>query len=232
MIDTGSDLHTHSTQTDGDDDMATMANAAASAGLHTWGLSDHVRASTAWLPEYVDAVRALRHDALQIRCGVEAKILDRTGRLDLPTALPPLDYVLVADHQFPGIDGPEHPDAVRGQIATGTVSAAAVLEQLVVATAAAVKLSPYPPIVAHLFSLLPKCGLDERDVPGELVDELAAACLSVDAAVEVNEKWRCPSSAVLVRLRERGVRLVAGTDAHRAADVGRFAYLHEAVPAP
>lgn len=232
MIDTGADLHTHSIQTDGADDMATMAAAAVDAGLHTWGLSDHVRASTTWLPQYVDSVRALRCESLQIRCGVEAKILDRTGRLDLPTSLPVLDYVLIADHQFPGVDGPEHPDVVRDLLATGRTTASAVLEQLVVATAAAVTSSPYPPIVAHLFSLLPKCGLAEQDVPGELVDELTAACLAVDAAVEVNEKWRCPSADVLARLHGRGVRLVAGTDAHRAADVGRFSYLHEAVPAP
>lgn len=232
MIDTGVDLHTHSTQTDGADDMATMAAAAVAAGLHTWGLSDHVRASTTWLPEYVVAVRALRYEPLQIRCGVEAKILDRTGRLDLPPDLPPLDYVLVADHQYPGTDGPEHPDAVREQLAAGRVTTASVLEQLVLATAAAVQASPYPPIVAHLFSLLPKCGLAEQDVPEDLLDALAAACRAADAAVEVNEKWRCPSAGVLARLHSRGVRLVAGTDAHRAADVGRFGYLHDAVPAP
>lgn len=232
MIDTGSDLHTHSSQTDGADPMALMADAALAAGLHTWGLSDHVRVGTTWLPEYTSAVRALRREDLVIRCGVEAKILDVTGRLDLPVSLPPLDYVLIADHQFPGTDGPEHPSSVRAAIESGQMSPSDVVTQLVTATAAAVRRSPAPPIVAHLFSLLPKCGVDEADVPDELLDELAAACRSVDGAVEVNEKWRCPSTRVLTRLDEAGVRLVAGSDAHRAADVGQFSYLHETVSAP
>lgn len=232
MIDPGADWHTHSSRTDGQDSLELMADAAVAAGLHSWGISDHVRADTGWLPDYVQAVRELRRVDLEVRCGVEAKVLDTTGRLDLPANLPAMDYLLIADHQFPGVDGPLHPDAVRDLVGAGRLTAEAAVEQLVLATAKAVRTSPLPPIVAHLFSLLPKCGLDEHDVPEDLIDVLADACLASEGAVEVNEKWRCPSSRTLMRLDHRGVRLVAGSDAHRAADVGRFAYLTEAAPRP
>lgn len=227
MIDPGTDWHTHSSQSDGADSLELMADAAITAGLHSWGISDHVRSDTQWLPDYVDAVRKLRRVDLEIRCGVEAKILDATGRLDLPSTLPAMDYLLVADHQFPGAEGPQHPDVVRDLVKVGRLTADAAVEQLVRATASAVRASPLPPIVAHLFSLLPKCGFDENDVPVDLIDVLADACLSVEGAVEVNEKWRCPSSRTLAQLAHRGVRLVPGSDAHRAAEVGRFAYLTE-----
>ena len=232
VVDAGCDLHTHSSRTDGTDSLEALADAAAAVRLHTWGVSDHVRADTTWLPEYVAAVRSLQREGLTIRCGVEAKMLDDVGRLDLPARLPQLDYLLVADHQVPGADGPVHPAKAAEAIALGRTTASALIEQLVLATTAAVRASPMPAIVAHLFSVLPKCGLDERDVPADLVAELAAACLEVDAAVEVNEKWRCPSALTLERLQQAGVRLVAGSDAHRASDVGRFDYLYEVVDVP
>ncbi len=229
-IDAGADWHTHSTTSDGADSLADMAAAGAVAGLHTIGLSDHVRESTAWLPEYVAEVRSLRVDGLQIRCGVEVKMLDSSGRLDLPANLPKLDYLLVADHQFPGSDGPVHPADVLEAVTSGRLRPEDAVAQVVTATCGALRSSPVPAIVAHLFSLLPKCGLDEAAVTDELLDALASAARGTDSAVEVNEKWRCPSARVLTGLAARGVRLTAGSDAHRAADVGRWAYLLEAAP--
>ncbi|WP_151526484.1 PHP domain-containing protein [Serinicoccus kebangsaanensis] len=226
MIDPGADWHTHSSTTDGQDPLIAMVIAGAAAGLHTLGLSDHVRASTTWLPDYVREVRTLAgRTPLTLRCGVEAKILDRAGRLDLPDDLPELDYVLVADHQFPGEDGPVHPDRVRALLEDGTWDAADCLDQLVTATALALAASPVPPVLAHLFSLLPKCGLDEEQLDDQHLDALADACLATGGWVEVNEKWRCPGARTLRHLHRRGVTLSAGSDAHRAADVGRWAYL-------
>ncbi|WP_299519124.1 PHP domain-containing protein [uncultured Serinicoccus sp.] len=226
MIDTGADWHTHSTTTDGHDPLADMVGAGAAAGLHTIGLSDHVRASTDWLPDYVREVRGLADSApLTVRCGVEVKILDATGRLDLPAELPPLDYLLVADHQFPGPDGPVHPDRVRALLEEGVWDAASALDMLVTATARALAASPVPPDLAHLFSLLPKCGLDEQQVSDEHLDALADACLATGGWVEANEKWRCPGIPALAHLARRGVALSAGSDAHRAADVGRWDYV-------
>lgn len=232
MIDPGADWHTHSDTSDGADSLAAMAAAGGAAGLHTLGLSDHVRSTTTWLPDYVAAVRALRVEGLQVRCGVEVKMLDASGRLDLPSALPALDYLLVADHQYPGPDGPVHPAAVRADIANGRYSGGEAVEQLVAATCAALRASPCPAIVAHPFSLLPKCGLDEADVTEALLEELAAAAIASDSAVELNEKWRCPAPRTLARLASAGVRLTAGSDAHRALDVGRWSYLLEPGVAP
>ncbi len=53
----------------------------------------------------------------------------------------------------------------------------------------------FPPLVAHLFSLLPKIGLDEAMVPEPLLADLAKRVAQAGAMVEVNEKWSCPSPA-------------------------------------
>jgi putative hydrolase len=223
------DLHTHSSLTDGRDEPEAMADAAAAAGLHTWGLSDHVRADSDWLPGYARRVRALRRDGVTIRVGVEAKILDTAGRLDLPSSLPPLDYVLIADHQFPGTDGPRHPREVAAAIEAGELAAADAVDALVEATCRAVGRAPVPAVVVHPFSLLPKLGRSEADVTDEHCAALAAACRAADAAVEINEKWCCPSPRVVRALASHGVRLVAGSDAHRVEDVGRWRYLDDAL---
>lgn len=244
-IDAGADWHTHSTVSDGADPLEGMLAAALVAGLHTWGASDHVRTSTTWVPEYVEAVRGLaatppaRQAGLSVRCGVEVKILDSSGRLDLPRKLPELDYLLIADHQFPGADGPEHPSVVRDWVAADPSASEHAISTLIEATCAAVAASPAPPIVAHLFSLLPKCGLTESQVTDAHLDLLTQACRRAGAAVEVNEKWHCPEPRVVYALATAGVRITAGSDAHRAADVGRWSYLEQftvqtgpAVPRP
>jgi putative hydrolase len=227
VVDRTRDLHTHSDLTDGADSPEAMADAAVLAGLHTWGLSDHVRADSDWVPGYVTRVRGLRREGLDIRCGVEAKISDDTGRLDLPARLPALDHVLVADHQFPSAHGPVPPREMARRLGAGETTSEAVLDTLVRATCAAVAQAPAPAVVVHLFSLLPKMGLSEDAVRDEHLTALADACRRSDAAVEINEKWRCPSGTTLARLAQLGVRLVAGSDAHRTADVGSWNYLLE-----
>ena len=204
-----------------------MADAALAAGLRVWGLSDHVRADTTWVPDYVGRVRGLSRPGLVIRCGVEVKILDCAGRLDLPRRLPRLDYILVADHQFPGADGPVHPAEAGRLIVAGSLSRGAAVDTLVAATCSALPRVPGRTVLAHLFSLLPKMGLSEDDVSDEHRAALAAACRAAGAAVEANEKWRCPSARTLSYLAAAGVEVLAGSDAHRPADVGTWSYLSD-----
>ncbi len=227
MIDDGADWHTHSDLTDGIDPLSAMVNAGRAAGLHTLGLSDHVRADTTWLPDYVATVRGLDRQGMSLRCGVEAKMLDSSGSIDVPRGIEAVDYLLIADHQYPGIRGPVHPRVLADQIANGALSPETVISTVIEATAAAVTASPVPAIVAHLFSLLPKCGVDESLVREDMLDDLVSAARAAEARVEVNEKWRCPSKRVVKYLSLRGVEITGGSDAHRAADVGRWSYVRE-----
>lgn len=219
------DLHTHTTFSDGCGAPADTVAAALAAGLAEVGISDHVRADTDWLPAYTSAVRRLAERApLPVSCGVEAKILDTAGRIDLPARLDGVEYVLLADHRVPLPGGPADPAAVRAAVAAGSTTAAAVVGHVVEASIRALAAAPRPAGLAHLFSVLPKAGLAESDVPADAVRALAAACRSAGAWVEVNEKWRCPSPRVLQILRDEGVVLCGASDAHSPAAVGRWDY--------
>jgi len=226
------DLHTHTTFSDGADAVAATVAAAQAVGLAEVGLSDHVRAGTDWLPGYVAEVRRVAADApLPVSCGVEAKVLDTAGRLDLPVDLSGVEYVLVADHQVPLPAGPARPADVRESLAAGRLSPAAVVEHLVAATVAALAGCPRPAGLAHLFSVLPKVGLTEDDVPDDAVRAVARACRAAGAWVELNEKWRCPSVRVARLLHEDGVALGGGSDAHRPDAVGRWSYARDVLTA-
>lgn len=222
MPDDPQDRHVHSTFSDGQSSIAENIEAAEKIGLATLCLVDHVRVGTTWVPEFVRAVQSAPHSAqLEIMYGVEAKLLDSSGRLDLPPDLPELGRVLIADHQFPGTDGPVHPREIRRRLDVGEMTPAQVIDILVLSTARAM-LKIDRPQLAHLFSLLPKMGLDECQVEEDHLRLLAATAIATGAIVEVNEKWACPAGRVLSAFFAARVRVVTSTDSHHARDVGVY----------
>lgn len=232
---TSVDGHVHSTFSD--DAVSTVDEnlaAAVAAGLTSVTFVDHVRSSTAWVPEMIAAVRALSvPDGLQVRCGVETKLLDVRGRLDLPpdavVGAGALDVVLVGDHQFPGTDGPWSPSETRARIADG-LSAADAVDQLVEASVAAMRAQPGIQL-AHWFSILPKIGLDETDLTDEHLRAWARTARETGSTLEVNEKWACPGPRAVRAALDEGARLVVATDSHVATDVGRYVRVPEILAA-
>jgi putative hydrolase len=221
------DHHVHSTFSD--DAVSTLMEnlrAAQERGLTTICLSDHVRRDSDYLPVFLAAVGSLPPvPGLRVLAGAEAKILDTAGRLDLPPDTDGLDLVLIADHQFPGPDGPVHPHTVRDALDAGELRPPAAVESLVQATAAALERARdrvARASLAHLFSILPKVGLAESDVPDDLLGYLAGQARRTGAQVEVNEKWACPSARTLTAFAAAGVPIVASTDSHNCADVGVY----------
>lgn len=225
MISLAQDHHVHSTFSD--DAVSTLAEnvAAASArGVAVLRLVDHVRVSTTWVPQMLEAVAGLTvPDGLSVETGVEAKILDASGALDLPPGLathPGLGRVLIADHQFPGPDGPLSPRVVRESLTTPERIRDAV-DTLVGATVAAMSKVDRGQL-AHLFSILPKIGLTEEAVTDEHLAAIASAAVATGTLIEVNEKWACPSPRAVRALADAGAHLVVSTDSHDSTDVGVY----------
>lgn len=220
------DHHVHSVFSD-DASSTPEENLAAAQrrGLTALRMVEHVRSTSGWVPEFAAATARLRPpEGLILSTGVEAKILDTAGRLDLPPGALAVDAVLVADHQFPGPGGPWSPQEVRARLAGG-LPAAEALEMLVEALVAATEAAALRFGVvqyAHPFSLLPKVGLAESDLTETQVSRWASAAARAGVLVEVNEKWGCPGPRLLRAAEQAGARLVAATDSHVAADVGRY----------
>lgn len=230
------DHHVHSTFSD--DARSTPAEnleAARRVGLREIRMVDHVRASSTHVPAMLAAIAALPPvDGLRVLTGVEAKVLDVAGTVDAPPdVLAALgtpggaDRVLLADHQVPGTDGPWSPSTTLRLLDEGRVTRADVVELVVTGTLRAVERTGRAQL-AHPFSILPKVGIAEDDVPDDLLDALADVLVATGTPVEVNEKWRCPGTRVVERWRAAGVVLVASTDAHQADDVGVYRWLRGA----
>ncbi|GGA71547.1 hypothetical protein GCM10011490_22820 [Pseudoclavibacter endophyticus] len=230
------DWHIHSTFSD--DAVSSIDEnivAAEARGLRRLRLTDHVRASTAWVPEFAAAVRRARGTTeVDVRSGVEAKILDARGTLDAPPDLllgeGGVDDVVIADHQFPGVDGPWSPRRTRELLAS-TLRASDAIDLLVQATIGAMRLADGRGQLAHPFSILPKVGLDESQVTDEHLRAWAQAARKTGTRIEVNEKWACPSPRAIAAAMAAGATVVASSDSHDAASVGHYVRVRDLLAA-
>jgi putative hydrolase len=217
-------MHVHSTYSDGTGTVAENLEEAERAGLTALTCVDHVRSDTYWVPAFADEVRELgRGTDIEVRSAVEAKILDTSGELDMPADTGGVDRIYAADHRVPLDDGPADPAAVRIAIADGDADPADVIESIVTATANAAARNRNL-VIAHLFSVLPKIGLEESDVSDASLARLAAAVSEAGASIEVDERWRCPSARTLRPFRDAGVPILLSTDSHSPGTIGRYDY--------
>jgi putative hydrolase len=223
------DMHVHSTFSDGRDAIEDNVARAEELGLTELGCVDHVRADTDWVPGYVEAVRRIRATTdVALTCSIEAKLMDTTGALDLPADIDGVEAIFAADHQVPLDDGPNHPRDVKERLEHGDLRAEDVLEAIVTSTARALD-RPEPVVIAHFLSVLPKIGLDEADVPEDLLRHLASETKRTGQRIEISERWRCPGARALRPFAEAGVPIVISTDSHRSDTIGRYEFCTEVV---
>jgi putative hydrolase len=218
------DMHVHSTFSDGANTIRENVAEAERIGLTELTCVEHVREDTRWIPAYVAAIRESRkRTPIVLRCAVEAKILDIYGCLDLPAELDGIDAVYAASHQAPSPDGPMNPRSTCERIEAGELDPQMVLRWIVSGTVAAVSRHEHL-VIAHLFSVLPKLGLEEGEISLDLVDSLAIAAAESNARVVVDEHWRCPAVRTLRPFVRHGVPLLLGSGSHDSETVGRYDY--------
>lgn len=208
------DMGVHATFSDGASTIEENVAEAERIGLLELDCVERVRADTQWVPAYVAAIRDRRkRTPIVLRCAVEVEILDIYGCLDLPAELDGIDAVYAASHQAPSPDGPMNPRSTRERVEAGELDPQLVLRWIVSGTIAALCRHEHL-VIAHLFSVLPGLGLDERDLPPDLIDSLAIAAAESDARIVVDEYWRCPTVRTLQPFLRHGVPLLLGSGIH------------------
>lgn len=201
-------LHVHTTWSDGQDDLATMAEEAARRGALVVGIADHSRSagyagglSIARLAEQGRAIALLNQRLAGVRVlhGTECDILD-DGRLDFPDrALEGLDFVVASVHT-----------STRQPQAQMTARICRALTH------------PKVRILAHPTARL----LLAREPMSFDLEAVLTAAEANDVAVEVNANparldldWRHHELASRL-----GVKLALGVDAHEAAGLSDVDY--------
>jgi len=192
------DLHSHTTATDGQADIETMARAAHAAGLEYLAITDHSQALA--MANGLDETRALEHARairevdrrlpnITLLAGIECDIRPN-GTLDLSEdCLAQLDFVIASVHSAFGQTEREMTDRVLRALE-----------------------SPVVDVIAH-----PTGRLLLRREPYRLnIEELIEAAARHGVALEINSQIRRLdlNDAHAKLARDRGVKLVVSTDAH------------------
>ena len=132
-----------------------------------------------------------------------------------------MDRVLIADHQFPGDYGPVRPRTCGTRSGAGSARAGEVIDGLHRGDRGALDRVARPQL-AHLFSLLPKMGLDEADVPGTALDHLARTAAGPARGWRSTRSGPARPPRTIRALAAAGVPLVASTDSHDCATIGQL----------
>ncbi len=195
------DLHMHTTETDGKEDIEGMIVAARNAGLEYIAITDHSQALA--MANGLDESRALAHaarirdvarriDGIQVLAGIECDIL-ADGSLDLASdCLAQLDIVIASVHS-----------AIRQDEAEITARLVRAIEH------------PWVDIIGHPTSRK----LLRREAASINMDQMVRAAAAHGVALEINcQIARLDLSDVNARFaREHGVKLVISSDAHSSA---------------
>ena len=197
------DLHMHTTETDGRDDLETMAAAAHAMGHRYIAITDHSQALA--MANGLDERRALEHAArvralngrfegLTLLAGIECDIL-ADGRLDLSDdCLAQLDIVVASVHS------------------QMTQEPAQITDRLLRALEC-----PWVDILGHPTARR----LLRRDPMRFDFDQVVSAAVRLGVAMEINCQWeRLDLNDTHARLaRDRGVKIVISTDAHSTLEL-------------
>jgi len=206
LADLRGDLHMHTTETDGKDDIRTMAEAARAAGLQYIAITDHSQALA--MANGLDERRALEHAAriravdaeglgIRLLAGVECDIR-ADGTLDLADdCLAALDLVIVSVHSAFDQERERMTDRILRAVA-----------------------HPHVDVLGHPTGRR----ILKRQPYAVDMDAVVDAAARHGVALEINcQVDRLDLNDVNARLaRERGAGLVISTDAHSRHAFGRL----------
>ena len=202
------DLHMHTTETDGKDDLRSMAEAARAAGLEYIAVTDHSQSLA--MANGLDERRALAHAAqiraldaggagIRLLAGIECDIKP-DGSLDLADdCLASLDIVVASVHSAFTQDHQQMTDRLLRALE-----------------------NPYVDILGHPTG---RRILQREPYPFDVVAVIDAAAAR-GVALEINcQAHRLDLNDVHARLaRDRGARLVISSDAHSRRAVGALGW--------
>src|SRR6185436_2374677 len=191
------DLHTHSTETDGRDSVADMANGGRAAGLDYMAVTDHSQSLA--MANGLDETRALAHAArvraldgqhgIRLLAGIECDIRP-DGTMDLADdCLASLDIVVASVHSAFNQDRQQMTDRILRAIE-----------------------NPHVDIIGHLTGRM----LLKRSAYPIDVDAVFEAAARHGVALEINSQaYRLDLNDVHARLaHQRGVDIVISSDGH------------------
>lgn len=219
-------LFDHHIHTDRSDGRASLEDRARSTAVRPHGVSDHFPYRDRMRTDD-DVLRYLDEAAkLGLRVGIEYDL--GVAPPLRPSTLAALDYVIGAVHQVHldgrriGFDGAGA--YLKGLRGTGPFPEAAsfadpdlqrrILEATLEVVRDGIETVRFDILGHPTFSPIAALGDAEIGFPLEWQERLIEMCRGAGVAIEVNEAYRVPHRAFLVRARDRGAVFSVGSDTH------------------
>jgi putative hydrolase len=209
------DLHIHSTWTDGKAGVREICERAEELGLGRIGFTDHVRKGSTYCKAYVEEIQRLAPEFdFQLLAGFEAKVIDETGGLDISEDCRAMaDFVVGSVHSIPMDGGFQRPETFSPE----------ELEEAEHRLGLALARNAQAHVLAHAGGMslsLHGCFDQGR------MEDIIQACSESGTAFEINSRYHGSLLPWLLDTLQRHNPLVSlGSDAHDIARVGHCAQL-------
>jgi putative hydrolase len=190
------DYHIHTNYNDHSDSNLTVKNVVKEAerkGLEIIALTEHVRESSKWIPNYLNEISNFKEKTkVKVISGFEAKILS-DGNIDCRKEIA-RDYFIIASFHTKYYDKAIWINALKK-----------VIE------------NKYVNVIGHL---APESSFYINE---EEIEEFAKLLSKHDKIVEVNAKYKRPPENWVKIFIKRGVKFHLGSDAHSLREIGNYA---------
>jgi len=210
------DLHLHTTYTDGRMTVAEVLELAKASGLREIGFTDHARRTSTYVPAYLDEIgrEAVRIcPEMRVFRGLEVKITTLAGEIDLAEeTAASLDYVVGSLHRLPA-----KPDE-EVFVSWNLVEPSRAVDVEVEATLAMIERGRAQ-VVGHLGRVF----LEHYTVPfpDSAIRAIVEAAKQHSVAIELNGRFPAEHfERVLRHCLESNCLVAVSSDAHKAEDVG------------
>lgn len=207
-----SDLHNHSTFSDGSNTCEEMVRQAIALGLQRIGLVEHVWRKSEWVLDFIDSTNRLKEKyagVIQIVTGLEAKALNCAGELDLNDQWrDKVDYILGSIHRIPSRSNRFYSSNDQ------SLNKSKVYEDWLLTIEGLLKNASLD-IVAH-----PAAELIHYKIPlnNQTIIMLCHLGQRFGKVFEINLKYQVPVQEFLTHLIERNIPLSIGSDSHSIVD--------------
>ncbi len=211
ILDVYSDLHIHSTWSDGTNSIAEVVQEAKRKSLRTIAITDHVRRESTYFTNYCAEIRKMGSNGLSILIGFEAKIRDFQGNLDVSKAIRMSSDIQIGSvHRFPlgrKLFSPKDFGKRICQEVELELSMAAIKKQQM-------------DILGHPGGMSLK---EFGEFPEEFFREIIVECSRKDIVFELNSTYHTSIFEDLQpMLREYNPYVSFGSDAHTLEEIGSW----------
>lgn len=206
------DLHLHTTWTDGALGVGGMHDAAISVGMTAIAFTEHARQNSGdWFPNFAAEVRALPQERCRSIVGVEVKIIDFDGSIDISDAVRrECDLVMASVHRFPG-------EANIDKNAPLPMPPEEAIETEFRLSQAALKAGGID-ILGHPFGMsIRRFGAVP---PREKIEALVRLCAIHNVAFEINARYHPDPWDLIALCVAARAPISLGSDAHAGSGIG------------